>query len=364
MTWSDRHLPTHFLRRFLSRNAGFLAALLLAAWSVQAQTPEPDPRQVAAATISPEWQRIWKFIMAMNSSDASSLPAPRDLEAWTRVQDETEKKMRPLSAGAPKAYRTGVEEGRLGDVPVLTLTPEGWKADGRVLIYVHGGGFTSFSARSTLFSSALMANRTGLKVISVDYTLAPHARWPRITDQVIGVYKAVLAQGYRPAAIGMWGDSAGGAIVSGAVLKLRDQGLPLPGALVLWAPWSDVSGAGDTYRTLANADPQLSLERLKSSADAYADPADQHNPYVSSVYGDFAHGYPPTLIQCGTREIFLSNCVRLYQAISAADRTAVLDIYEGMPHVFQPMGPDTPESSLALRKVKAFWDAHLKPPQP
>ena len=97
---------------------------------------------------------------------------------------------------------------------------------------------------------------------------------------------------------------------------MRDTGLGLPTPLVLWSPSLDLTGSGDTYFTLRNADPYLSYDTfLKNAPDAYADPADQKNPYVSPVYANFNGGYIPTLIQGGTKEIFLSDFVRLYQAL-------------------------------------------------
>ncbi len=99
---------------------------------------------------------------------------------------------------------------------------------------------------------------------------------------------------------------------------------------------------------------------LGPSADAYADPKDQKHPYVSPVYGDFKKGFPPTLIYGGAREIFLSNFVRLYQALDTAGQTVKLDIYEGMPHVFQIRLPQSPESVAAMKKMDAFLVKHLK----
>ena len=81
--------------------------------------------------------------------------------------------------------------------------------------------------------------------------------------------------------------------------------------------------------------------------------------FVSPVYGDYSKGFPPTLIQGGTKEIFLSNFVRQYQVLDAAGQTVKLDLYEGMPHVFQGQLPDAPESKLALRKMREFLRLHL-----
>ena len=126
------------------------------------------------------------------------------------------------------------------------------------------------------------------------------------------------------------------------------------------SPWSDITATGDTYQTLSGLDPTLDVESLSWSADAYADPKDQKTPYVSPVYGDYSKPFPPTLIQGGTREIFLSNFVRQYQAIRSGGQEAVLDLYEGMPHVFQGVTPDSPETRTAIGRAAAFFDQHLR----
>ena len=160
-----------------------------------------------------------------------------------------------------------------------------------------------------------MANSTGLRVISVDYSLAPSSKWNQTIDEVISVIQALKEQGYSLDDIAMYGDSAGGGLVAGSVLKMRDEGLGIPAALVLWSPWVDLTGMGDTFFTLKNADPLplLTPRLLLAYAPAYANPSDQKNPYVSPVYGNFSSGFPPTLIQGGTKEVLLSDSVRLYQ---------------------------------------------------
>jgi epsilon-lactone hydrolase len=143
---------------------------------------------------------------------------------------------------------------------------------------------------------------------------------------------------------------------------MRDLGREMPAAVVLWSPWADITDRGDSATTLKNFDPVHRYEKqLKPSADAYADPKDQKNPYVSPVYGDYTKGFPPTLIQGGTREIFLSHCVRQYRAIDAARGIAVLDLYEGMPHIFQvrPELAGAPETKAALKKMAEFLKKHM-----
>ena len=141
---------------------------------------------------------------------------------------------------------------------------------------------------------------------------------------------------------------------------MLNEGLEIPAALVLWSPWTDVTKNGDAYFILNNADPFLSYDSMiKDMADAYANPSEQKNPYVSLVYGNFTNGFSPTLIQGGTKEILLSNFVRLYQALDQAGIPVKLDIFEGMPQIFQSTLLDTPESKIALSKMNVFLKKYL-----
>ena len=99
---------------------------------------------------------------------------------------------------------------------------------------------------------------------------------------------------------------------------------------------------------------------LGPAALVYADPQDHRHPYVSPVYGDFNKGFPPTLIQGGIREIFLSNFVRLYQALDQTGQKVKLDLYEGMPHVFMAQLPETVEAKTALEKTGDWISGHIK----
>lgn len=309
-------------------------------------------------TVSPEFQEHMKKLP--DPVLRPMAPAPDDMEGWKRFHQTREKDLEPRVVSALKQYEPTIVERKLGNIPVLDIKPKGWKESRQILVYLHGGAYTLASARSSLMKSAFAADATGFRVIAVDYTVAPRAKWQQITDEAIAVVQALIKEGHTLKDIGMFGDSAGGGMTPGVVLKMRDQKLGMPAALVLWSPWSDITETGDTYVTLKNAEPTYLYERiLKQSADAYADPKDQKHPYVSPVYGDYSKGFPPTLIQGGTKEIFLSNFVRQYQALDTAGQAVKLDLYEGMPHVFQGQLPDAPESRLAMKKMKDFFLQHL-----
>lgn len=314
----------------------------------------------APDTVSPQARRFLESLP--DPATLPAMPAPGDRDAWKRVWQTNEAANEPKVLATLKRYQPQVKKLVIGGVPALDIRPKGWKDNGKVLVHAHGGAYALNSARSRLQGSVPAADVTGLRVISVDYTLAPFARWPQVTDEFIAVVHALQKEGYPLKNIAVFGESAGGALAAGSTLKMRDQGKGMPAAVVLWSPWSDITNRGDSATTLRNFDPNHIYDRhLKSAADAYADPADQKNPYVSPVYGDYSKGFPPTLIQGGTREVFLSHFVRHYRAIDDAGGSAVLDLHDAMPHNFQirPEMADAPEAKTALAKMKAFLARHL-----
>jgi epsilon-lactone hydrolase len=142
---------------------------------------------------------------------------------------------------------------------------------------------------------------------------------------------------------------------------MRDDGTGMSAAVAVLPPWTDLTLSGDRVFSLIDSDPSLSnLESIKNWAAAYANPSDQKISCVSPVYANSSKGFPPTLIQAGTREIVLSDFVRLYQALDQAGISVKLDIYEGMPHVFQFSLYKTPESHIAISKMNDFFRKYLK----
>lgn len=321
-------------------------------------TPKKNNKVYIPITISTQAAKI--LSMYPDPYLTEQFPDTHSVDDWLALQKMLEIRNISNQESLIAQLEPTVTEINLAGVNALDIKPKNWQDNGKIMVYIHGGAYTLFSAKSTLGSSALMANVTGLRVISVDYTLAPHAKWQQTIEQVIVVFKALHKQGYDMENIAIYGDSAGGGLAAGSVLKMRDQGMGMPAVVVLWSPWSDITNTGDSYETLKHADPTYLYERvLKPSADAYADPQDQKHPYVSPVYGDYSKGFPPTLIQGGTKEIFLSNFIRHYQALDIAGNIVKLDIYEGMPHVFQTVMAGTPESDTALRKTNTFVKKYL-----
>ncbi|MCE9531895.1 MAG: alpha/beta hydrolase [Planctomycetes bacterium] len=338
-------------------------SLALFGWFAAAAPDQPAKKRPflqVPDTVSPPVRAYLESLP--DPSTLPAWPAPDDVAGWKRDWEAGEKASEPKVQITLKRFEPTVAKRKLGGVPVLDIKPNGWKESKKVLVHLHGGAYALYSAHSRLPSSVPAADATGLRVISIDYTVAPAGKWEKVIDEVLAVLDALQKEGHKLKDIAIYGESAGGAMAAGAVLKMRDKSLGMPAVVVLLSPWSDITNSGDTAITLKNVDPLYVYERdLKHAADAYADPKDQKHPYVSPVYGDYTKGFPPTLIQGGTREIFLSHFVRHYRAINDANGVAVLDLYEGMPHVFQirPEMTDAPETKAAMKKMTGFLKVHL-----
>jgi acetyl esterase/lipase len=340
-----------------------LAGLLVPAATAAQTTPDTAGDAIRFAVpkaISPEASAILAPAMAAARAMA---PAKRTMPFdIAKLRAASEAGVDAKMAATAKRLGVTYSSDTIAGIPVLRIMPKNAAADGRVLVYVHGGGWVGGSVKSTFVSPANFAVATGLPVISIDYTLAPEMDFRGITGQVAAVYRALLTQGHKSRQIGMFGDSAGGNIVPGTTLRLRDEGVALPGALVLLSPCVDLGDDGDTRTTLASVDPVLDQQdMLHKVMLAYRGPneSDWKNPWASPVYGDYTKPFPATLIQGGTREYLLSDFIREYQAIRMGGGEAVLDLYEGMPHVFQSYLATTPEGKQAYKVAADFLLKHL-----
>jgi len=351
--------PTVRAGRQISRLTAILIAAAAASTSLADEPANTNLRSFVPATISPEARAIYEKLLPVAAAHRAEAKIPHTPADFAALHDADIARTEAGALASVKARNIIVRETQLGGVNVVESTPPQYHDDHTILLHVHGGGFVLGSAKSSLGGDALMALATGRRIVSIDYTTAPRGNWRMVTDQVVAVYKSVLAQGYSAKSIGMFGDSAGGTIVPASVLKLRDQGLPMPGALVLLSPCVDLNLNGDTETTLREADPALDFALNKAFLAAYAAPEDMTNPYASPIYGDFKKGFPPVLIQAGTKELVLSDAVRLYQALKTAGGAAELDVYEGMTHVFQAYMTGTPEQHAAYAESNRWWTAHL-----
>jgi epsilon-lactone hydrolase len=284
-------------------------------------------------------------------------PIPQSLADFDAAVERGARAADFLNKAALEALNPQVTAIALGGVPTLEVLPKDYQDDGSRLVYIHGGGFVQGSAQSYLLTAALAAASSGRRVTSIDYTLAPRGTWKSILEEVVSVWIDLIR--IHPArSLGLIGDSAGGCIAAAVSLLLRDRGLAQPAALALLSPATDFSREGDTNATLEAVD-YLDPRMREVTRNAYAPGADLRDPLVSPVHGDFTRGFPPVLLQVGTRELLLSDSVRLHRSLRAASQVSRLEVYEGMPHGFQGLLADTPEGQAAWGEIAEFWREHL-----
>jgi acetyl esterase/lipase len=157
-----------------------------------------------------------------------------------------------------------------------------------------------------------------------------------------------------------FGTSAGGALVLEMGLKAKELGLPMPGAIASGTPMSDVTKVGDTFQTNAMVDNVLVSPDgfCDAGAIVYANGHDMKDPLISPVYGDM-HGFPPTILTSGTRDLLLSNTVRVHRKLRQAGIEAALQVYEGMAHAHYIRDDTAPETKEVFEEIAIFFNKHL-----
>ena len=204
-----------------------------------------------------------------------------------------------------------------------------------------------------------MAGFGGFKVISVDYRMPPEAYFPAALDDGMTVYKSILKT-TDPKNVAVFGSSAGGALTLEMMLKAKQDGLPMPGAIAPGTPMSDVTKVGDTFVTNAKLDNVLvSPDGFCDAATVvYAHGRDLKDPLLSPVYGDM-NGFPPTILTTGTRDLLLSNTVRVHRKLREARVDAQLQVFEAQSHAQYYRDDTSPEAKEAFEEIALFFDKHL-----
>ena len=205
----------------------------------------------------------------------------------------------------------------------------------------------------------MIAATSGIEVISVDYTLSTDEPFPRALNDLVAVYQALLKT-FPAAAIAVGGSSAGGNLTLATVLKLKALNIDVPGALFVGTPNADLMYTGDTIITNEYVDNTLVTVEgmIRASAKLYAGDHDLKNPLISPLYGDFSD-FPPTYLVAGTRDLLLSDTVKVHRKLREAGVEADLNVFEGLPHGAYLAAPGSKEFNGALGDLKTFLQRHL-----
>lgn len=316
----------------------------------------PQTRQAPARDIpipghlSPQAQAF----LAIEMPEAPPYPALDDAEGWRAHVARSNQMVGPSALERASSLAADVEDIEVDGARVYVVTPHGALANPRaVYLDVHGGALIMGGGEICRAWAVAKAQAMGARVWSVDYRMPPDHPYPAALDDCMAAYRALLRE-RRPEEIVIGGGSAGGNLAAALILRARDEGLPLPAAALLLTPELDLTESGDSFSTNLGLDTLLTGSLMPANL-LYAGGQDLRHPYLSPLFGDFAKGFPPTLLSAGTRDLFLSNAVRMHRALRNAGVEAELHVWEAAPHGGFPNAPETDELD---REVRRFAHAH------
>lgn len=291
------------------------------------------------------------------TKDVVIATTPTTDEEWRNYvhsrNTEQKKKIKKMK----KELEVDVELLKMNKVVVRRITPKAISPEfkNKVYIDIHGGAFVLFGGLPSIEEGLLVADRLGIVVYSVDYRMPPAFPSPAALEDVTSVYHILLEKvGAQNLVVG--GTSAGGGLVLSLVQALIKHNMPLPAAIYAGTPWADLTKTSDTLYTNENIDNVLVTYegQLKAAAHLYAGKKILSDPSVSPIYASFKH-FPPTYLVSGTRDMFLSDTVRVNRAIRDSGGVTQLELFEGLSHAEYLIFYNTPESETTYRLMKGFF---------
>jgi epsilon-lactone hydrolase len=269
--------------------------------------------------------------------------------------------LRSASASLEKWVARG-DRTRPGDPVVATGVACEWFRPGtadeqRILLYLHGGGFMAHLPSAYRVFARRLADALGAQVLLPDYRLAPEHPFPAGSDDCVATYRWLLAQGLEAERIVVAGDSAGGNLALVTAIRVRDEGLPAPGCVVMLSPVTDLTGTSASLKYNRGHDPMLVPEALPFVRTKYAPNTDARHPWISPIY-DSLERLPPLLFHAGSGELIVDDSIRAAEKARWASVAVQLEVWPDMPHVFQ-MIDWLPESHAAIADLARFVRQHI-----
>jgi len=265
------------------------------------------------------------------------------------IREAIAKRPRPAEIAEMRANSDarGLAFGLPPDVAVTKVDANGVKAEWTVtpgvardaaILYVHGGGYVIGSLDSHRHMVAEIGRKAGVQVLALDYRLAPEHPFPAPVEDTVAAYRFLLASGIRAGRIIIAGDSAGGGLVVGAMLAIRDAGLPNCAGGWCISPWVDMEARGASFTDRASTDPTVQKPTILFMAGHYMGKADPRHPYASPIHGEL-RGLPPLLIQVGACETLLDDSLQLARLAGMADVPVDLQVWPEMIHIWHIFHP-------------------------
>ncbi|MDO8177857.1 MAG: alpha/beta hydrolase [Undibacterium sp.] len=224
----------------------------------------------------------------------------------------------------------------------------------KIILYTHGGGFAVGSAASHRKLAAHLAKHLGVIALVIDYRRAPEHPFPAQIEDATAVYRELLARGFKPENITTSGDSAGGNLAIATALKLREDGIALPGAVIAFSPWLDMEHIGKTLESNHATDALVSKAVLEGMSGMFlGENGSRSNPLANPLKADYK-GFPRMYLNVGSQETLLDNATDLARLANAAGVNVTLSVVEGMQHVFPILAGRAVEADDELSRI-AHW---------
>ena len=226
-----------------------------------------------------------------------------------------------------------VTPGSLGGLQCDRIEADG--ADrSRAILYLHGGAYVLGSRRTHRGLAAQIALAGKAPVHLLEYRLGPEHKHPAGIEDSVAAYRELISSGIEPEAIVVVGDSAGGGLAVAMAMRLRKEGEPLPGGLVLLNAWLDLTCSGASMYANARYDVGLFRDWTVRGGELYRGDGDPLDPELSPVAADLS-GLPPIYLQVGTHDLLLSDSETFADRARAAGVDVRMTRFEGMWHDFQ-----------------------------
>jgi epsilon-lactone hydrolase len=229
----------------------------------------------------------------------------------------------------------------------------------RVVVYLHGGCYVMGSVETHRELITRIAFASSMRVLGLNYRLAPAHPFPAAVEDVAAAYGWLLASGIDARRIALAGDSAGAGLALATALKIRDDAVPPPAAIVCVSPWTDLAVTGESVDGKASEDPLVNRAMLTGWGKMYLGDHDPRTPLASPLYADL-RGLPPILIQAGSAEVLLDDARRLADRASSAGVATTLEVWPEMIHVWHLFAAVLPEAREAIATIARFLRAHLE----
>jgi len=270
--------------------------------------------------------------------------------------EEVRRKFAPAHGHDP-GPDIAVEDASLGGVGGTWTAVKGEAAD-RVILFFHGGAFVSCPAATYTFYAAWFVRGAQARAFIVDYGLAPETRFPKQLEECEAAYRALIRE-VDPSRIAFVGDSCGGGMALGALLRLRDAGVPLPACLVSISGWLDLEVSGESATRPVGEDRFVHPVWMRERARDYLGPkGDPRAPQASPIHADL-HGLPPLFLQVGQIDVTRDDAVRVAARAGRDGSAVVLEIWPDMIHGFQGMQGFCPEAEAAVASASAFVKRYI-----